>query len=139
MIDQSQSRVILPTVGRHVHFFPNETERYMVRRSGQPLHAVVLFVHNERRVNLQVVDHDGNVYTEAGAVLVQPDDAFVTGSSHCRWPEFGPAKPVAAGEPVISAALADLIETTATSLKPEDLAGVGLGADGTPAGNKEQA
>ena len=162
------SKVIIPDVSRHVHFVPDGEDRgHMVQRGGQPLHAVVIFVHNERTVNLAITDHDGMFHTRIGVTLVQPGDEL-PGGSYCQWMAYqvkaafahdvGASRPhpipvdsegnftvlidsdgnivgpeVAKTDGPISPVLADLLATTATSLKPEDLAGVKVGADMTPA------
>ena len=150
------SKVIIPAVSRHVWFYPDVEDRgVMIQRDGQPLHAVVIFVINERTVNLSITDHDGFFHTRIGVTLAQPGDDL-PGGSYAAWMPYqvAQAKPpiteadaladlngtprpdnptVPAGEPVISPVLADLIATTPTGLKPEDLAGVKVGADMTPA------
>ena len=150
------SKVITPDVSRHVHFFPDDEDAsLMVRRGSQPLHAIVIFVINERTVNLSIIDHDGFFHTRIGVTLVQPGDAL-PGGSYCQWMAYqvqqakapiteadaladlngtprpdNPTAPKSDG--AISGVIADLLETTATSLKPADLAGVKIGADMTPA------
>ena len=145
------SKVIIPDVSRHVHFVPDGEDRgHMVQRGGQPLHAVVIFVHNERTVNLAITDHDGMFHTRIGVTLVQPGDEL-PGGSYCQWMAYQikqtepvvsipvtpdgviVARAPAFGDGNISPVLADLLATTATSLSQEDLAGVKLGADMTPA------
>lgn len=89
MSEQTPSTVIVPDVGRHVHFIPaGEDVGFMVRHGIQPLHAVVLYVHNERAVNLQIVDHHGHTHTRTGVVLVQPNDVYDEGVSHCKWMSY---------------------------------------------------
>lgn len=118
---------IIPDVSRHVHFTPEgEDTGLMVRRGAQPLHAVVIFVINERTVNLAITDHDGHFHTRIGVTLVQPGDEL-PGGSYCQWMPHqitrAPAAPTAS-DGGISPVLADLIASTATSLTPEDLAGI---------------
>lgn len=119
-----------PSVGRHVHFYPGASELgQMVRLDAQPLHAVVLFVHNESRLNLEIVDHHGNRHFRPSVLLVAPDTERPA-DSHAAWMPYQVAQAAApAGEPLISPVLADLIASTPTSLKPEDLAGVVVSAD----------
>ncbi len=130
--------VIVPEVSRHVHFVPGDEDRgLMIQRGSQPLHAVVIFVVNERSVNLSVIDHDGFHHTRISVTLAQPGDDVPAGS-HCRWMphqvnQAGRADaPAAVGDKEVSPILADLLASTATSLSTEDLAGVKLGADMTP-------
>ena len=130
------SKPTIPDVSRHVHFIPSgEDCGLMVQRGSQPLHAVVIFVVNERTVNLSITDHDGFIHTRLGAALVQPGDEVPTGS-HCRWMPYqlaqftpGSAALPSKGDGALSPVLADLIASTATGLSPEDLAGVRADAD----------
>lgn len=157
------SKVIIPEVNRNVHFIPGDADRAVMVAIGiQPLHAVVLYVHNERSVNLSIIDHVGNRHTRQSVQLAQEGDAVADGTSYCRWMQYqlqqakppiteadaladlaGTPRPdnptVAASDGIVSPVLADLLATTATSLKPEDLAGVKLGADGTPASSEAQS
>jgi hypothetical protein len=130
------SKVIVPAVSRHVWFYPDrEDSGVMMRRDGQPLHAVVIFVINERTVNLAITDHDGFFHTRIAVALVQPGDEL-PGGSYATWMPFqvkAPEPAMVAGDAPISPILADLIATTPTSLKPDDLAGIKVGADMTPA------
>jgi hypothetical protein len=154
------SKVIIPTVSRHVHFFPKEEDRgLMVQRGSQPLHAVVIFVINERTVNLAITDHDGFFHTRIGVALVQPGDEL-HGGSYCQWMDYqinqarqtiteadaladlaGTPRPdnptVAKTDGLISETVANLIGTTALSLGQGDLADSGVGADLTPAAKSE--
>jgi len=126
--------IIIPDISRHVHFIPDsEDAGLMVRRGAQPLHAVVIFVLNERTVNLSITDHDGHFHTRIGITLVQPGDPL-PGGSYCQWMPYQIASQAAAAptksDGGISPALADLIASTATSLTPEDLAGIGAQTEG---------
>jgi hypothetical protein len=47
--------MIQPTIGRQVWFW-----KYTPTEGEQPEAATVVYVHNERLVNLQVIDHDGH-------------------------------------------------------------------------------
>lgn len=89
-----------PSVGRHVHFFPGASELgQMVRLDAQPLHAVVLFVHNESRLNLEIVDHHGNRHFRPSVLLVTPDSERPA-DSHAAWMPYQVAQAAApAGEP----------------------------------------
>ena len=77
-----------PTVGDSVHyraFFPKgwPTGSTEERR---PLHAVVAFVHNERRVNLTVHEESGNTYGQPSVLLLQDGEERPPGISYCEWP-----------------------------------------------------
>lgn len=152
------TKVITPTVGRHVHFFPQEEDRgLMVQRGSQPVHAVVIFVLNERTVNLAIIDHDGFFHTRIGVALMQPQDDL-PGGSYCQWMEYqirqsiptlteadaladlaGTPRPdnptVAKSDGAISPVIADLLATSASAMSAVagSLANEKVGADGTPA------
>lgn len=154
------SKVIIPTVSRHVHFFPREEDRgLMVQHGSQPLHAVVIFVINERTVNLAITDHDGFFHTRIGVALVQPGDDL-PGGSYCQWMEYqvGQAKPaltladsladlagtprpdnpsVAKTDGPISSAVADLLAAAPANLNPSELSDAKVGADLTPASGSD--
>lgn len=77
--------MIYPTVGRRVWFWPgNTTGRYNCIDPRQPFDAGVLFVHNERCVNLLVTDHAGFQFTQNSAQLLQDDDPAPEGP-HAAW------------------------------------------------------
>lgn len=81
-------KLIVPEVSRHVHFIPDNEDRIaMSVAEGQPLHAVVIFVIDERTVNLAITDHYGMFHTRLGVTLVQPGDDL-PGGSHCRWMQY---------------------------------------------------
>ena len=78
--------VIQPDVSRHVHYIPSDADRAtMVAIGAQPLHAVVIFVHNERMVNLAIIDHHGTAHTRNSVQLVQPGDELPSYGGYCRW------------------------------------------------------
>lgn len=119
--------VIKPEVSRHVHFIPDDEDRVaMSVGDGQPLHAVVIFVIDDRTVNLAITDHYGMFHTRLGVTLVQPGDEL-PGGSYCQWMPYQIKQALSAHATEVSrahdtnAALADLIATTATSLQPEDV------------------
>lgn len=67
--------MITPTVGRRVWFWPGNTAgRYNCVDPKQPFDAGVLFVHDDRTVNLLVTDHLGFQFTVREATLLQDDD-----------------------------------------------------------------
>jgi hypothetical protein len=77
--------MINPTVGRRVWFWPGNTAgRYNCIDPRQPFDAGVLYVHNERSVNLLVTDHAGFQFTANEAVLLQDDDPSPEGP-HATW------------------------------------------------------
>ncbi len=79
--------MIQPTVGRVVHFhcspdFAGTNGLY--RQDASPMAAHVAFVHDERMINLCVIDHTGQSHGLTSIQLVQPDDE-VPESAHARW------------------------------------------------------
>ena len=71
-------RVIPPTVGRKVWFYPTADS------SGEPQDATVVAVHSDRLVNLVVFDHVGEMSAPRSVNLVQEGDEAPYGQ-HCRW------------------------------------------------------
>lgn len=77
--------IIKPTVGRKVWFHPNgstqlekpEASEYTVdftfSNGDQPFDATVIYVWNDRMVNLLVTDHRGRQFAATSVTLVQPD------------------------------------------------------------------
>lgn len=123
-------QIIKPDVSRHVHFIPDDEDRVaMACSEGQPLHAVVIFVIDDRTVNLAITDHYGMFHTRLGVALVQPGDEL-PGGSYCRWMPYQVQQALRAETTEVQsvrvegAPLADLIAATATSLKPGDLASI---------------
>lgn len=80
------SRVITPTVGRKVWFYPGNRQTppagFTTYPGDQACDATVVYVHNDRMVNLLVTDHIGRTYAVPSVRLVQPDDAEVDAASH---------------------------------------------------------
>ncbi len=74
--------MIKPTIGRVVHFWPFNP-RMMIE---QPRAAIVAFVHDdERTVNLGVLDHFGNVYSELNVPLLQADEEKPVTGGYAEW------------------------------------------------------
>lgn len=76
--------VIKPTVGRVVWFFCAVTDPIYAR--GQPLAAIVCHVHNDRLVNLDVIDHNGQHHVKTAVRLWQEGD-IMQDDDYCRWPD----------------------------------------------------
>ena len=120
-------QIIVPEVSRHVHFIPSDEDRLaMIVTGSQPLHAVVIFVADDRAVNLAITDHYGVQHVRHKVTLVQPGDAAPSGS-HCRWMPYqiqsarrAPANEVKS-DGALSPIVADLIASSASSLNPEDM------------------
>ncbi|MED5607793.1 hypothetical protein OSS47_28280 [Pseudomonas citronellolis] len=81
--------MIKPTVGRVVWFFP--TAAYMRSRhlvfsdQSQPLAATIVYVHNDRMVNLVVSDQSGAGFGVSSVELVQEGVPVPAGSFYCTW------------------------------------------------------
>lgn len=76
-------RVITPTIGRKVWFYPGPS-RVLARRSPDPLDATIVFVWHNRLVNLLVVDHDGKSHPINSVHLDQPGDKIAP-SERAEW------------------------------------------------------
>lgn len=88
---------ITPTVGRKVWFRPNGTTS--LQRAGTqgvafaslaiidnaPLDATVVYVWNDRMVNLLVLDHYGNPFTATSVPMVQPDEDCPAVGFYAEW------------------------------------------------------
>lgn len=65
--------MITPTIGRIVWFTPQKRHDLKGDRL-QPFAAIVVYVHDDRRVNLAAWDQDGNPCRYVDVTLVQDDD-----------------------------------------------------------------
>lgn len=84
-------RVIRPTVGRVVHYWPTPDE--IVHQGGygqtQPFRADVLYVTDDRHVNLRIIGHNGTQFVKLGARLMQPEDSGRSSEGgYCEWMEY---------------------------------------------------
>jgi hypothetical protein len=89
------SQVIVPTIGRQVWFWPSTA---FMERPTQPMAATVCFVHNERMVNLQVIDPNGNARPALSVYLRQPDEEAPSGG-YCEWMPFQVGQAKAQAQP----------------------------------------
>jgi hypothetical protein len=78
------SDIIVPTPGRIVYFYPAPNENIPVP-AGKHLSAQIAAVHDDRRVNLSVLDSYGNHHARQNVTLVQPNDANRPVGSHATW------------------------------------------------------
>lgn len=91
--------MITPTPGRIVWFWPDALEIEAVpvvhNDKKQPLAAMVAYVHNDRLVNLSVIDQEGQQFSVENVRLMQGDEACNVGGTYCEWMPFqkGQAKP----------------------------------------------
>jgi hypothetical protein len=85
--------MIKPTIGRKVWFWFNPQDQHgsptplrIVRYDPkQALDATVVFVHNDRLVNLDVVDHTGEHWPLLAVPLVQKGDQAPVDHGYCEW------------------------------------------------------
>lgn len=81
--------MIKPTVGRVVWYQPHFSDDTLrVFSNNQPLAAHVAYVHNDRLVNLMVIDPNGNPQPRTSVVLLQEGDARDVETSFCEWMPF---------------------------------------------------
>lgn len=76
-------KVITPTIGRQVWFWNAAPSN----REEQPCAATVVYVWNDRMVNLQVIDHGGEARSRTSVPLRQPEDP-TPGGMFCEWMPF---------------------------------------------------
>ena len=94
----TEKKIITPTVGRKVWFRPNGTTKLQVQNmpsvhlgplslmdAVSPLDATVVYVWDERTVNLSVQDHYGQSFLATSVPLVQEGDAIPGGGFYCEW------------------------------------------------------
>jgi hypothetical protein len=76
--------MIKPTVGRVVWYRPAVPQ-------AQPNAAIVVYVHDDRHVNLTVFSRDGGTFGMSDVYLLQDDllddhiDAIKHGGNYCEW------------------------------------------------------
>lgn len=88
---------ITPTVGRKVWFRPNGITAlqkagtleyatdHLVINDGQPLDATVVYVWNDRMVNLTVLDHCGHTFLATSVPMLQEGDEQPASGYYCEW------------------------------------------------------
>ena len=90
---------IIPTVGRKVWYSPSDSEMEGTKFGEQPFDATIVYVHNDRLVNLLVTDHDGFQYRVSNAPLLQYGDAPHPSGGHCYWMPYQTGQAAKAPEP----------------------------------------
>ncbi len=89
--------MITPTVGRVVYFRPgNGARSRMFVRDSTPLRADIVYVWNDRRVSLNVDDHEGKRHYFPDVILIQDGEIPPGDGSYCEWMPY--QKAVAKGE-----------------------------------------
>lgn len=67
--------MISPTPGRMVYFHPGTHDSLRAQvPDGRPLAGQIAYVWNDRMVNLQVLDTNGNPHSRTSVQLLQDDD-----------------------------------------------------------------
>jgi hypothetical protein len=83
--------MIVPTIGRRVWYRPagkNDYDMQDVDVLRQPFDAGIVYVHNDRLVNLVVTDHLGFAHRRANVRLVQPGEKVPEDVPYCEWMPF---------------------------------------------------
>lgn len=77
----------VPTVGRRVYFWPSAQVRhdFSVLSEAQALDAGVVFVHNERLVNLLVTDHLGRSHSVRDVPFLQEGEEKPSEAHFAAW------------------------------------------------------
>lgn len=104
--------MIIPSIGRVVWYTPAKTQDGR-GDAKQPYAAIVVYVHNDRCVNLAVFDHIGRPHPRLNTQLLQDEDTpkDTDGEGHAAWMPY--QKAVAAGElPALAHAIAAPVATT---------------------------
>lgn len=91
------SKVIAPTVGRKVWYWPSASDKTgpvpMTQQTGRPLDATVIAVHGDHMVNVLVTDVMGRQFPVLSCELVQPGEtprANADGQVYGRYVEWMP-------------------------------------------------
>lgn len=93
-------KVIQPTVGRRVWYYPNGNVGAMVLNSadpGQPCDAGIAFVWSDFLINISVADHNGEMHSRTSVPLLQEGDPTPAAGHYCTWMPYqvGQAKAAA--------------------------------------------
>jgi len=94
--------MIKPTIGRRVWFWPNGSTAVgatsvTVIDAAQPFDAGIVFVWNDRMVNLDVKDHYGKAASATSVTLLQEEDSIPQIGFYATWMPYqtGQAKAAA--------------------------------------------
>lgn len=79
--------MISPTIGRMVWYHPSPVDlaTFTQYDAAQPFHAMVVFVWDDRMVNLVVFDHCGQSVTRSSVKLLQDNDTSDGESPCAEW------------------------------------------------------
>lgn len=89
--------VIVPTIGRRLHFHPNaeHQEALGVFDAQQPCDAGVIYVWGDRNVNLDVTGPSGTKVCVQNVRLLQGNDQPQEGESYAAWMPYQTQKAAA--------------------------------------------
>lgn len=112
----SNDKIIIPTIGRRVWFWPARNAGqagFISHDAGTPMDAGVVYVWGDRMVNLDVTDHAGNHHAFTSVTLAQPVDEPPQDGRYCQWMPYqvGQAK-----APVVTTAAAPAPQQDASTL-----------------------
>ncbi|HHA2676627.1 TPA: Gp49 family protein [Stenotrophomonas maltophilia] len=104
----SDPKVIKPSVGRKVWFYPGggmwpagmqvfPASDYDAGRP-QPLDATIVYVHTDRLVSLRVIDHAGHAFPVRSVQLVQPGDEACGTGHRAEWMPYQVGQAKKAGD-----------------------------------------
>lgn len=130
------TQVITPTPGRIVWYWPS-TNDGLSALAGQPLAAIVAAVHDDRHVNLSVIDAHGNHHGRTNVFLSQPDQERPTSRDYgfAEWMPYQKgqaakteqAVAVAEGMTAIAGVAATLALDVATSAQAAEISTANTG------------
>jgi hypothetical protein len=105
--------VIEPTVGRVVWVRPGKNFKAVQHDGKQPLAALVVYVHDNRHVNLSVFDALGKHHALINVQLLQDDDKPESDMPYAEWMPFqkGQAAKTEAVEAKLSPASLEVLRT----------------------------
>lgn len=107
--------MIKPTVGRKVWYrhdksptsLGNNNYLHPAQISDQPMDATVVYVWDDRMVNLHVMDHYGNSFNRTSVKLLQDDDARPESGGYAEWMPYQQGQARAAVDaPMVAQAVA---------------------------------
>lgn len=92
MEEAKNPTIITPTIGRKVWYIHDNCQTIAadgglvnpVSYGHQPMDATVIYVWDDRMVNLRITDHAGNTFALNSVTLVQEGDS-APAYRHCIW------------------------------------------------------
>jgi hypothetical protein len=77
--------MIIPTVGRVLHYYPAPNE-FSTDEFDPPHAAIIVRVWSNTKVNLVCFDHNGSAYARQNVFLAQNGDPVSADHAHAVWP-----------------------------------------------------